>query len=59
MGFPTSLFRAFPALMLVGTVPGMQENVCCCLLPSGGVDDKSVSSSEEEAARSVPGQTIG
>lgn len=38
MGFPRSVLRATPALMLMGTVAGMQENARCCLLPSGGVE---------------------
>lgn len=41
MGFPRPVFRATAALMLMGIVPGRQENVCCCLLLSGGVDDMS------------------
>lgn len=38
MGFPRSVFRVTPALVLMATVAGMQENACCCLLLSGGVE---------------------
>lgn len=55
MGFPKPVFGATPALMLMGLVPGMQENRCCCWLPYSGVGGKSPVPQKKKR----PGQSQG